>query len=48
MDYSRTIVEHLSYHTFSLSPAIPQVVQFYDMSPLYIWTTVDMALNPKK
>ena len=43
-----TIVEHLSYHTFSLAPAIAQVVQFYDISPLYIWNTVDMVLNPKK
>ena len=47
-DFSGTIVEHLSYHTFSLAPAIAQEVQFYDMSPLYIWNTVDMALNPKK
>ena len=48
MEFSGTIVEHLSYHAFSLAPAIAQVVQFYDMSPLYIWNTVDMALKPKK
>ena len=33
MDFSGTIVEHLSYHTFSLAPTIAQEVQFYDMSP---------------
>ena len=48
MDFSGTIVEHLSYHTFFLAPAIAQEVQFYDMSPLYIWNAVDKALNPKK